>query len=604
MTDELKKIPALPGIYIFRDENDAIIYVGKAVNLRSRVRSYFAASQSNYKTLHMVTHIRRFEYVVTDNATEALVLENNLIKLHHPKFNIRLKDDKAYPYIKITKERVPRIMYSNRRGRDKARYYGPFVSRSTVRELIELIHRLWQLRRCAKVFPRDYMKARPCLNHHIGRCGAPCHKLVDDATYESHLREAEAFIQGKHSGIKERLTREMQAHAAADEFEKAAELRDTLSALTLLTEKQKAETGDADRDIIAMARDGEEALIQIFFVRDGKLSGREHYMMQAAPEEPNTHVISAFVKQFYSEAAFIPKEIILSCVPHEKEQIISWLAQLCERVVAIIVPKKGEKLALLKLAQTNAEITIAQFGAQIKKEAARNAAALQELAAVLDLPAPPARIEAYDISNTQGYESVGSMVVFENGRAKNSDYRKFRLRAVAGPDDYASMKEVISRRMTRYEKADEAFGKLPDIIFVDGGAGQISAAKKATDLPVAGMVKDNRHRTRALLYNGQEVDLPPRGEGFKLVTRIQDEVHRFAYEYHKKLRKDTQLRSILDEVAGIGPARRKSLLQHFGGVEAIRTATVEQLAATPGMNTKSAQALYNFFQEEANRNGD
>jgi excinuclease ABC subunit C len=590
-------------VYIYRDENDAIIYVGKARDLRARMRSYFRESQADYKTRHLVSHIRRFEYMVTDSETEALVLENNLIKLHHPKFNIRLKDDKAYPYIRVTAERFPRVMYSNRRSRDKARYYGPYVSKTKVRELVDLIHRLWPLRRCNKQFPRDYMKARPCLNHHIGRCSVPCNKMVTEEEYALHLKEAEGFIQGKHGGIRERITAEMHAAAAEDEFERAAQLRDTLTALTLLTEKQKAETAEGDRDFIALAREAGEALVQVFFVRGGVLSGREHYMMQAEADAPDGDVLSAFIKQFYSEAAVIPKEIIPAGAPAEKDEIAAWLSSLAGRRVELVIPKKGEKSAMLKLAQTNAEITLAQFGGQMKKETERAERAMSELAAALGLPEPPARIEAYDISNIQGYESVASMVVFEQGRAKPSDYRKFKLRATIGSDDYAGMQEVITRRLARYEKADDAFGKLPDIIFVDGGAGHISAAKKVTDLPVAGMVKDDRHRTRALLFEGEELPLSTRGEAFKLVTRIQDEVHRFAYEYHKKLRADTQVRSVLDEIPGIGPTRRKALLRHFKSMDAIRAATAEELRQASGMNTKAAQNIYEYFHKEAVSNG-
>ena len=598
---ELKKLPHLPGVYIMKDESDTIIYVGKASNLHNRVRSYFQESVKDPKTQYLAQQITHFEYFVTHNENEAFILENNLIKLHWPKFNIRLKDDKAYPYIKITKECLPRVLYSNKRGKDKAKYYGPFVSKNRVRELLELIHKLWPIRRCSKLFPRDYDKGRPCLNHHIGQCKAPCNRLLDEETYNKFLAEAERFIQGKTAHILERLKNEMTEAAEALEFERAADLRDTIDALKLLTEKQKVETGGDDRDVIAIARDGEEALLQIFFIRDGKLSGREHFLMTVSnATDTDDEILAAFIKQFYSEAAYIPKELSLISAPADKEAIAEWLSGLAGRQVGLNVPQKGEKRDMVKLAQTNAELTIQQFGAHIRKEAERNQNALDELREALGIDITLARIEAYDISNTQGYESVGSMVVFENGRAKNSDYRKFRLKAVIGPDDYAGMEEIITRRLVRYKEAHDAFSKLPDIIFVDGGKGQISAAEKALQvvglsIPICGMVKDDRHRTRGLLFNGEETVLPKHSEGFKLITRIQDEVHRFALEYHRKLRADSQVKSVLDDIPGIGATRRKELLKHFKSIEAIRTATLEELTNAPSMNKKAAQAVYEFL---------
>ncbi|MCL1842823.1 MAG: excinuclease ABC subunit UvrC, partial [Defluviitaleaceae bacterium] len=443
-----------------KDENGAVIYVGKAVNLHNRVRNYFQKSQNHLKTMHLAKNVSQFEYVVTDTENEALILENNLIKLHCPKYNIRLKDDKAYPYIKITRERLPRVMFSHRRGKDKAKYYGPFVSRTHVRELLDLMHRLWPLRRCSKVFPRDFEKNRPCLNHHIGQCKAPCNRLLDEEKYNTFVAEAEMFIQGKDTNVLQRITHEMTEAAEATEFERAAELRDTINALKLLSEKQKVETGEDDRDIIAMARENNEALMQVFFIRGGKLSGREHYMMEADTTRENSEILSAFIKQFYSEAALIPKELALVSQPAEADIISAWLSGLAGRNISIIVPQKGEKRKMVNLAQTNAELTMSQFGSHIKRENERNAAALQEISLALGLPESAenkhlARIEAYDISNIQGYESVGSMIVFENGKAKNSDYRKFRLRAVIGPDDYAGIEEVLTRRFKRYTSAQQ-----------------------------------------------------------------------------------------------------------------------------------------------------
>jgi len=600
-------IPHKPGVYIMLDEKGGIIYVGKAIDLYKRVRSYFTESAAP-KTKVLASNIRAIDYIATDNEIEAFVLENNLIKQHQPKYNIRLKDDKAYPYIKITMhERLPRVLYAHQRGKDKAKYYGPYVDKSRMREILELVHRLWPLRRCSKRFPQDFNKDRPCLNHHIGQCKAPCNKLLSEDEYKEYLTEAERFIRGKTTPVLERLTKDMNIAAEAMEFERAAEIRDTINALYVLNEKQKVEAQGEDQDVLALARNKEkgEALVQVFFVRDGKLSGNERFFMATgeADSEADGAILAAFIKQFYSEAAMIPKEVLLATVPSEKNLIEEWLSTLAKRQVSITVPQRGQKKDLVKLAQTNAELTMSQADNTLKKEAERNNLALEEIAQAIGIPGPLTRIEAYDISNIQGYESVGSMIVFENGKAKNSDYRKFKLKAVIGPDDYAGMEEIITRRLARYQQEHTAFAKLPDILFVDGGKGQITSAKKALaslgmDLPVCGMVKDDRHRTKGLLFEGKEAALPRNSEGFKLVTRIQDEVHRFALEYHRKLRADSQVRSVLDDIAGIGPARRKALLRHFKNIEAISEADMEALTQAPTMNKASAEAVYNFFRNK------
>ena len=604
-------MPHKPGVYIMKDEKGAIIYVGKAIDLYKRVRSYFTDSVT-FKTRVLVSNIHAIDYVVTGNDIEAFVLENNLIKQHMPKYNIRLKDDKAYPYIKITvNERLPRVLFAHRRERDKAKYYGPYVDKTRIREILDLVHRLWPLRRCSKRFPQDFNKDRPCLNHHIGQCKAPCNKLLSEEEYAKYVAEAERFIRGKTTTVLDRLNREMAVAAETMEFERAAEIRDTISALNLLTAKQTVEANNEDADVIALARDANkpEVLVQVFFVRDGKLSGNERFMMATSePEntdeqESDNAILAAFIRQFYSEAAIIPKEILLATLPAEQELIANWLSGLANRQVTIAIPQRGQKRELVKLAQTNAELTIAQSDATIKKEAERNSKALQEISDAIGFAGSLNRIEAYDISNIQGYESVGSMIVFEDGKAKNSDYRKFKLKAVVGPDDYAGMEEILTRRLARYKAEHTAFAKLPDIIFVDGGKGQISAVQKALDslgisLPVAGMVKDDRHRTRGLLFNGKEAALPRTSEGFKLVTRIQDEVHRFALEYHRKLRADSQVRSVLDDIPGIGPTRRKELLKHFKNIEAIGAADMDSLLQAPAMNKASAEAVYSFFRAE------
>jgi len=602
-TNLWEHLPHKPGVYIMRDDKDAIIYIGKAIDIYKRVRSYFSGTQVP-KVQHLVANIHSIDCTITDNEVEAFVLENNLIKLYQPKYNILLKDDKAYPYIKITsQERLPRVLFAHKRSKDKAKYFGPYVDRGRMGEILELVHRLWPLRRCNKRFPQDFNKDRPCLNHHIGQCKAPCNKLISEEEYNSFVLEAEKFIRGKTTTVLELLTIEMQTAAASMEFEKAAELRDKINALNLLTQKQKVESDSDDQDVLGIARNKDETLVQIFFVRTGKLSGSERFMLQAAEDESDATILAAFVKQFYSEVATIPKEILLPTAITDSKLITDWLVTLAGRQVSVHTPQRGQKHDLVKLAQTNAELTLSQADDKIKKEAQRNTQAIEEVALAIGLPGPLTRIEAYDISNIQGYESVGSMVVFENGKAKNSDYRKFKLKAIIGPDDYASMEEILTRRLARYQAEHIAFAKLPDIILVDGGKGQITAAKKALaklgmDLPVAGMVKDNHHRTRGLLFEGQEADMPRHSEGFKLITRIQDEVHRFAVEYHRKLRSDSQVRSVLDDIPGIGPTRRKALLRHFKSIDAISAADVDTLLQAPTMNKASAEAVYKFFITE------
>ncbi|MCL2665605.1 MAG: excinuclease ABC subunit UvrC, partial [Defluviitaleaceae bacterium] len=570
-----------------KDENGAVLYVGKSVNLHQRVRSYFQTSgEQNPKTAALAKKIFSFEYIVTENEVEALVLECNMIKRYHPPYNAKLKDDKAYPYLKISvHESLPRVLYAHHREKDKCKYYGPYVSAMRAHEVLELIHKIWPLRRCVRKFPRDFNKDRPCLNYHIGQCKAPCHKFISEGEYNVYVAEAEQFIQGKTDKVVKKIRDEMGECSENMQFERAAELRDLLNALQILSERQRTDTCDGDdRDVIAIARNEAEALMQVFFVRDGRLIGREHFLMQAESDLTEAEVFSAFIKQFYGEAAFIPKELALSHEAAENELISSWLSQVKGQKVAIIVPQKGDKFELVQLALKNAALTIEQFGGNIRRETERNANALAELAHALKINEPLLRIEAYDISNIQGFESVGSMIVFENGRAKNSDYRKFKIKSVMGPDDYASMEEIITRRFNRYmsEQNDQngRFSKLPDLILIDGGKGQINAAEKILramefSIPVCGMVKDEKHRTRGIIYNNEEILPPKNGECFKLICRIQDEVHRFALEYHRKLRAGAKVHSVLDDIPGIGPLRRKALMKHFKAIEPIREASVD-----------------------------
>lgn len=610
---ELKKLPESPGVYIMRDKTDDIIYVGKAKILKNRVRQYFQNSANHsLKVKQMVSNIDHFEYIVTGSEVEALILENNLIKKHNPKYNILLKDDKTYPYIKVTtNEMFPRVFVTRKLLKDKNKYFGPFTNSSAVKENIALIDKIWQVRRCSKVFPRDIGKGRPCLNYHIGQCKAVCTGKVSEEEYNKMIGEILDFLGGKTENVVKNLTSKMLKYSAEMEFEKAAEVRDTIESIKILNQKQIIENLHIDdRDVIGFARGIRECIMQIFFIRGGKITGREHFMLEECEDVEDKELMTQFVQQFYSGTPFIPKEVILQCEIDDFDLISQWLSEQKGQRVNVLVPQKGERKSLVLMAQNNAKIVLDKFGAEIRREHKRTKGALEEIQKALNIDFELNRIESYDISNTQGFESVASMVVFENGLPKRSDYRKFKIKTIIGPDDYGSMEEVIIRRFTRYineTSGDEnvkkaGFDKKPDMIFLDGGKGQISAVQKAlTNLnlyvPVCGMVKDDRHRTRALMYNGEEIELPYTSEGFKLLTRIQDEVHRFAIEYHRKLREKKQVHSILDDISGIGSVRRKALMKHFGDINAIRRAEVEELQQVDGMNIKSAEAVYNFFRK-------
>lgn len=610
--EELKKLPDKSGVYIMKDADDRIIYVGKAKILKNRVRQYFQSSSNHTpKVKSMVAHIKSFEYIVTQNEVEALILENNLIKRHSPKYNIMLKDDKTYPYIKLTvNEQFPRLYITRIHDKDKAKYFGPYTNSGAVKETVELILKIWPLRRCQKKFPRDIGKERPCLNYHIGQCMAPCQNFISKDDYDKMIEDVIDFLNGKHERVLKNLEDEMEKASAALEFEKAAEFRDKIIAVKKLDERQIIENMSMeDRDVIAFARAGDEALVQVFFIRGGKMTGREHFMLNDVDGVTRQEVMTDFVKRFYSGTPFIPKEIVLQERIDDEEIILKWLSQVKGQKVNIVYPQKGEKLRLVELAAKNALITFEQFGEEIKREKRRTLGALNEIKEALGVEFDLDRIESYDISNTQGVDSVASMVVFEYGKPKRSDYRKFKIKTVFGADDYASMDEVITRRFLRYIKENEEheengrFNKLPDMIFLDGGKGQINVVLKALEklninVPVCGMVKDDNHRTRGLIYNNNEIILPANSEGFKLLTRVQDEVHRFAIEYHRKLRQKTQIKSVLDDIKGIGETRRKALIKHFGSVENIRKASFEEIRAVEFMNENSARAVVDFFERK------
>ncbi len=609
IAEELKKLPDRPGVYIMKDSDEQIIYVGKAKNLKNRVRQYFQSKENQApKVKAMTEHIKEFEYIVTDTEVEALILENNLIKKHMPKYNILLKDDKTYPYIKLTtNEPFPRLYMTRRHEKDKAKYYGPYTSSNAVKETLDLLQKLVPMRRCKKKISENNAGERPCLNYHIGNCKAPCNGSITKEEYAKMVDFVMEFMSGKHEAIFAQLTKQMEDASENMEYEKAADLRDKMIALKNLDENQKIDNlSTDDRDVIAFARANGEALVQIFFIRMGKMIGREHFLLNGVELMTREEVMTDFVKQFYSGTAYIPKEIVVQTELLDKEAIVAWLSQIKEQKVTITVPQKGEKERLVQLAAKNAIVTLEQFGERMKRENERTKGAVDEIREALNFTQKIERIEAYDISNTQGVLSVGSMVVFEDGKPKRSDYRKFKIKSVFGPNDYASMQEVLTRRFNRYKKEMEEnvsegkFNKLPDIIFMDGGKGQVSVARHTLgalnlNIPVCGMIKDDKHRTRGLIYENEEISLKPTSEAFKLITRIQDEVHRFAIEYHRTLRDSGQLKSVLDEVNGIGAERRKGLMKYFGTIEKIKEATEAQLAEAPGMNKKAAASVYQFF---------
>ena len=617
--EELKKLPRKPGVYIMRDDKDVILYVGKAINLHNRVRSYFRENIGRGPAIdQMVSLIARFEYIVTDSELEALVLENNLIKENSPKYNTLLKDDKTYPYIKVTVgEDYPRILFSRTMKKDKSRYFGPYTSAAAVKDTIELLNKLYQLRTCNRVLPRDTGLERPCLNYHIKQCLAPCQGYVSKEEYRQQVAGALEFLNGNYSPILKDLEEKMKKAAEAMEFEDAARYRDLLSSVRQVSQKQKITEGvGEDKDILALYQDETEAVVQVFFVRDGKLIGREHYYMTHVPENNKLAILQDFVKQFYAGTPFIPRELMLQYEIEDAELIEKWLSERKGSRVYLKVPKIGSKEKLVELAAQNAKLVLSQDREKLKREEGRTIGAVKEISDLLQLPLTgTARMEAYDISNINGFENVGSMVVYEKGKPKRSDYRKFKIKSVSGPDDYACMREVLTRRFRHgmeeskeleEQEMDQEYGsftKFPDLILMDGGRGQVNIAlsvleELGIDIPVCGMVKDDNHRTRGLYYHNIELPIDTHSEGFKLITRIQDEAHRFAIEYHRSLRSKTQVKSVLDDIPGVGPARRKALMRHFKSLEEIRQASVEELMEIPEMNERTAEEIVTFFASQ------
>lgn len=613
--EELKKLPSLPGVYIMHDKHDAIIYVGKAISLKNRVRQYFQKSRNlGIKKEQMVEQIERFEYIVTDSELEALVLESNLIKEHKPKYNTMLKDDKNYPFIKVTTgEEFPRIMTARSMKKDKSKYFGPYTSAGAVKDVIELTRKLYHLRTCSRVLPRDIGKERPCLYYHIKQCYGPCQGYVSKEAYREQVDALLEFLNGNHKNVLKDLEEKMYQASEEMRFEDAAQYRDLMQSVERIGEKQKiTDHPGEDKDIIALAEEGLDAVVQVFFVRDGKLIGRDHFYMKTVPGDTRSMILSSFLKQFYAGTPFIPREIMIQDEIEDQDLIAQWLESRKGKKVRIMVPKKGTKEKLVELAYQNAKLVLRQDKERIKREEGRTIGAVKEISQLLGMENIN-RIEAFDISNISGFQSVGSMIVYEKGKPKRSDYRKFRIKGVKGPNDYASMEEVLTRRFVHGMNEQEergnqqleqdygSFTRFPDLIMMDGGRGQVNIAlevlaKLNLEIPVCGMVKDDKHRTRGLYFHNQEIPISRDSEGFKLITRIQDEAHRFAIEYHRSLRSKGQVHSILDDIPGIGPARRKALMKHYKGLEGIKEASVEELSQIESMNEKAAKQVFEFFR--------
>lgn len=629
ISEELKKLPDRPGVYLMHDQYDTIIYVGKAVNLNNRVRSYFREKIGRGPKIDkMVSLIERFEYIITDTELEALVLENNLIKEYRPKYNTMLRDDKTYPYIKVTiNESYPRIYFSREMKKDKARYFGPYTSAAAVKDTIDLINKLYKLRTCTRSLPKDCGKGRPCLNYHIGQCSGACTGEISEDQYQEQLKGALDFLNGNYAPIQRELREKMQAASEAMQYEEAIKYRDLLESVINVSQKQKIEdSAQGDKDVVALARDEHDAVVQVFFIRAGRMVGREHFYMTHTEDETTSDIMTSFLKQFYAGTPFIPKEIMLPETTEEQTVIENWLTEKKGSRVYLRTPKIGQKEKLVELAAKNAMLVLNQDKERIKREEGRTIGAVKEIQELLSLEGI-VRMEAYDISNISGFENVGSMVVYEKGKPKRSDYRKFKIKTVAGPDDYACMREVLTRRFlhgleekqfsqTRNGNAEDQhlqeqdeniengkFNRFPDLLLMDGGRGQVNIALDVLkeldlDIPVCGMVKDDNHRTRGLYYHNKEIPIDRSSEGFKLITRIQDEAHRFAIEYHRSLRTKDQVHSVLDDIPGIGPARRRSLMKAFQSLEELKEAEIETIMEKAALPRNAAEKVYAFFHTE------
>ncbi|WP_036728706.1 excinuclease ABC subunit UvrC [Peptoniphilus mikwangii] len=607
--ERLKQLPDQPGVYIMKDINDNIIYVGKAKSLRKRIRQYFSSyGNSNVKVKTMVSNINDFEYIIVENEIESLILESNLIKDNHPKYNIVLRDDKQYPYIKITiNERFPRVLKTRLILNDGAKYFGPYPAASAVNEAIDIFERLFKLRTCSLNLEKNNVRYRPCLNYFIGKCLAPCHENVDEDKYNDIINEITEFLSGKSKNIIHILEENMNMESKKLNFEVAANFRDGIKALEILNEKQIISNTDfsENRDVIGVARGIEQILVQIFFIRAGKIIGREHYIIKDYLNNDIESILNAFIKQFYSGVAFIPREIVVESEPYDKDVLESYLSDKRSGKVSIISPKRGDKKDLVIMAKKNALDMISKYEDNYSEKIKKNTYALKEIQNLLGLEVFPKRIESYDISNISGVQSVASMVVFEDGIAKKSDYRKFKIQSVVGPDDYASMKEVLNRRFIRgidekNKNIISSFSNFPDLIMLDGGKGQVNIVLEillnlGVNIPVCGLVKDEFHTTRGIIYNNREFNLKINSNGYRMIYKIQEEVHRFAINYHRLLRSKNLFKSELDLIDNIGKKRKEYLMQHFKSLDKIKNAELDELLEVKGINSKAANSIYLYF---------
>jgi excinuclease ABC subunit C len=607
---ELTNAPDLPGIYMMKDDGGQIIYIGKAKNLKKRVKQYFQSKNHAYKIQKMIEGIFSFEYIITDSEIEALILESTLIKKHKPRYNTRLTDDKTYPYIKVTiKEKFPRVFKVREISQDGNKYFGPYTSALAVKQTIESIRNIFKIRDCNLKISTGKENSRPCLNYYINRCNGPCIGKITSAQYMEAIHKVLDLLNGKEEELIRELEKRMVEASDNLLFEHAATYRDQIEAIRNLGEKQKVSRANfKDIDIIGVASGESDAIAQIFFVRSGKITGREDYLLSVNLEDSPEEIIGSFIKQYYTGTVYIPKEIFIERELEDMELITSWLSELRGNRVLIKVPQKGENSMLMKMVRKNAEEKLNKDVNKIKTQKEENITAASELAGLIGLDRVPLRIEAFDISNIQGLENVGSMVVYEDGEPKKSDYRRFRIKNVYGQDDYKSMEEIIDRRINRgliessLDGKQKTFNQLPDLILVDGGKGHVSIVEETLKsyglmIPVCGMVKDDRHITRGLIYKKKEVMLLRNTKLYRLVSSIQNEAHRFAISYHRNLRKKNVLKTILDDIIGIGEKRKLSLLNTFGSVEGISNATIEELQKAPSMNKLSAIQVFEFFEK-------
>ncbi|HBF4557176.1 excinuclease ABC subunit UvrC [Clostridioides difficile] len=598
--EHLKKLPSEPGVYLMKDKYDHIIYVGKAISLKNRVRQYFQSSKNHTsKVKSMVKNIYKFEYIITDSELEALILECNLIKRYRPKYNVVLRDDKTYPYIKVTtNEDYPRILKVRRVLKDKAKYFGPYTNITAVNDTLELISSTYPIRSCKIDIDKAIKnKTRPCLNLHINKCLGPCTGNVSKEEYGKMIEEIIMCLSGKEEKLMELLKEKMNESSMNFRFEEAAVYRDKIKSLEEMIQKQKidATVSDLNQDVVAMARAHNEACVQVFFIRNGKIVGREHFILEGVMDSPRASILSSFVKQFYNEQEYIPKELIIEDEIEDSSILEEWLSSKKGQKVTIRVPQKGEKKSLVEMVRKNAVEYLEKFSDMNKRKYEKSIGALEELKQILNLEKLPIRIEAYDISNIQGVDSIGSMVVYTNAKKDKKEYRRYKIKTVIGPNDYDSMAEIVDRRLKH--------GNLPDLILLDGGKGQVSAVKKVlelndVDIPLWGMYKDDKHRTKGLICKEKEIELDKTTNLYRFIASIQEEVHNYAITYHRSLRNKALTKSILDDIQGIGEKRKKSLLNHFKDVEAIKKATMEELLEVDGMNKSIADNVYNFFRKE------